>query len=725
MNPTTIHNTYKHVLHLLGEANLSEAISQSRVLCDELRDGGLLDKLNEIELNYNYMLQYFVQGTPDPQRLLMYNRLVASTYLLISELREQLLVRTSANFEYLQKRVFPHTMHFSTISSLTDSLKYHHALPYYDAIQQKNFENLYRDIFSVFWLKTNFTHSERELFKMLVSEQYVGKSEKMLAVTALTLNIWRMFDEDKIQMLIDCCNNSDVEIKQRGLVGLCFILARFNRFIPYFPQIRNRVLILANDTATATNFKNIIVQIIATLDTEKITKRLRDEILPEIMKLSPQIKEKFEADNLLKSEEWEESNPEWQELLEQSGVKEKIEELNELQLEGADVYMGTFAMLKSFSFFSEISNWFLPFDANHTAIKSLFEANDSHLLTAFVKNNMLCNSDKYSFCLSILQMPETQRNSIKNGFKIESEQLAEMTRDQELLAPDVFSKNISKQYIQDLYRFFKLFPNSSGFSNMFASALFMHQTLLFDILSAASDVKNYVAEFYFAKSHYKQAISLFRELVDEQEPNATVFQKIGYCYQQTSDIKSALEAYQKADIILPDDVWTLKKIALCYKLIGDYNNALKYYLHVKFLKPTNLSNKLQIANCYVELKQYSNALAYYDELEKQEQGNLRIQRAIVWCSLLSMNLPKADFYLQTIIEEQPEFSDYLNLAYVKWLNKDMLAAVSAIRAAKSMSNMNQQLIFERIQQDAGMLKNAGIVLSDVYLMLESLRKNLI
>ena len=30
-------------------------------------------------------------------------------------------------------------------------------------------------------------------------------------------------------------------------------------------------------------------------------------------------------------------NPEWQEILEQSGIADKLKELNDLQLEGADV----------------------------------------------------------------------------------------------------------------------------------------------------------------------------------------------------------------------------------------------------------------------------------------------------------------------------------------------------------------------------------------------------
>ncbi len=144
---------------------------------------------------------------------------------------------------------------------------------------------------------------------------------------------------------------------------------------------------------------------------------MREEILPEVMKISPLLKDKLDAEKLMNSDEWEEANPEWQEMLEASGVSDKLQELSELQQEGADVYMSTFSLLKNFSFFNELSNWFLPFDSSHTTVNELFQSDDRGLITAFAANNAMCNSDKYSFCLSILQMPEMQRNMLKNSLK--------------------------------------------------------------------------------------------------------------------------------------------------------------------------------------------------------------------------------------------------------------------------------------------------------------------
>ena len=40
-------------------------------------------------------------------------------------------------------------------------------------------------------------------------------------------------------------------------------------------------------------------------------------------------------------------NPDWEKAFESSGLGDKIREMNELQLEGADVYMSTFARTSS------------------------------------------------------------------------------------------------------------------------------------------------------------------------------------------------------------------------------------------------------------------------------------------------------------------------------------------------------------------------------------------
>ena len=416
-------------------------------------------------------------------------------------------------------------------------------------------------------------------------------------MSALTLDLWRHFDEKKILILLDTCTSADVYARQRALTGLCFVLAKYNRFLPYFPAIRNRLVLLADDAVITEQLQNIIIQIIATSETEQVSKKLQEEIFPELMKLRPLMDEGLNPENLMNLDEWGEINPQWEEMIEKSGASDKIQEFAEMQMEGADVYMSTFAMLKSFPFFSDFSNWFMPFDTENLAVRPLFATEQKSLITAFLSSNVMCNSDRYSFCLSVLQMPELQRSMMKQSFGEAAEQMEEISKDEALHSPNVQAKNISKHYVQDLFRFFKLNPHHSDFTDMFSTSLIMHKTYLFDLLSIDDTLKSNIAEYYFTKRLYPQALELFEEINKEGEISAALYQKMGYAYQQTSRLMEALDAYKKADLIQPDDLWTNRKIALCYRLMGNAEKALEIYRHTNFIKPDQLSIKLQIVSC--------------------------------------------------------------------------------------------------------------------------------
>ena len=573
----------------------------------------------------------------------------------------------------------------------------------------------------MYWLKSYFTEDEVSVFNKIIQNENSETIEKQIIISAITLNLWRKFDEKKLMMLVDYCQATQPEIQQRALVGLCFILARYNRFLAFFPTLRNRLVLMSDNNQLLDYFKNIIIQIIATVETDKISKKLRDEILPEIMKISPLLKDKMEAENLLKSDEWGEENPEWADFLEESGISDKLQELTDLQMEGADVYMSTFSMLKSFPFFNEISNWFLPFDSRISAVKELFVNEDTTILNAFIGNNAMCNSDKYSFCLSILQMPEQQRDMLKRSFKMESEQLQEMVKDEALLNPGLHAKNLSKQYIQDLFRFFKLFPQKLDFDDMFDSALNFHQTFLFDLLSANSDLKKNIAEYYFSKNHYLQSIDLFEEIIkEESKPNALLFQKLGYSYQQSSQLLKALDIYQKADLIQPDHLWTIRKIALCYRLCGDYEKALQYYQHAEFIKPDQESNLLQTANCLVQLGKHKEALKIYFKLDAEKEENKKVWKAISWCAFVTGNFAQAGYYSEKLIEKEPDLQDFINAGHIEWCKGKTTEALNYYTKSLALFQNDIQEFYNMMLQDKPHLIANGIDENDFPLLLDEL-----
>ena len=731
MNAVQIHETYKSILYLLVSGQVKNAFEKTKVLVNELQIGEYSDRLVDLEQNYRFLLHYYITGIDDPERKSVYNKLIAKIFVLICELREELIVRNSSNYEYTQKRYYPHVKKFRSTVELFEAINYYHSqsalLKNKDELHvvelkrlRSNYELVIPEFFGLFWLSTVIGSQEKILFNQILNKDYPGWIEKSVLVSALTLNLWRMFDESKLMLLFDACLVEEQQVKQRALVGVCFVLAKYNRFLPFFPSIRNRLVLLSDDHHIVDNFQNIIIQLIATSETEKITKKMQEEILPEVMKISPMLKDKLDTDSLLNSEEWGEENPEWQEILEQSGVSDKLKELSELQLEGADVYMSTFSLLKSFPFFSEFTNWFLPFDSQNSAVNELFKTDDNTLITAFVNNNVMCNSDKYSFCLSILQMPESQRGMLKQSFKMEAEQLDEMSKDEAILTPNAVSKNISRLYIQDLFRFFKLNPHHNDFADMFAFTLLMHRSYLFEILSPDTNFKMSIAEYYFSKNQYNQALELFEKIRLEVTPTAALYQKIGYLYQLTSQLSKALDAYLKSDLIQTDDVWTVRKIALCYRLMGDFAKALEYYQHADYLKPDQLSVLMQIAHCNIELGKFKDALNIYFKLDALGDDNIKVWRAISWCSFISGNIKQADYYVNKILENEPTAHDYLNAGHVAWCQHKLTDGIEFYRKSLELQQNNWDLFLEAFNSDKAFLIANGIDADEIPLFIDEL-----
>src|SRR5690606_23156950 len=139
---------------------------------------------------------------------------------------EHLMMRNGTTFEFTQKRYYPHKLNFSTITDLFDSLSYYHQqkelaqssqekTPVEIKRQRENFERLLPDLFSIFWLSHQLGATERKVFQKILHPSYQGKAEKNLIISAITLNIWRTFDESKLLLLLDACQNNDMNVKQR------------------------------------------------------------------------------------------------------------------------------------------------------------------------------------------------------------------------------------------------------------------------------------------------------------------------------------------------------------------------------------------------------------------------------------------------------------------------------------------------------------------------------
>ncbi len=106
MNRQEILNIHKKISNLLKNKQLKDSFNILDLFLHSIQKWSFSEKKIELENTYQLMLQYAVDGVKDPERHLIYNKLITSIYRLADEAKEALLTRDSNNYDYLQIRQY-------------------------------------------------------------------------------------------------------------------------------------------------------------------------------------------------------------------------------------------------------------------------------------------------------------------------------------------------------------------------------------------------------------------------------------------------------------------------------------------------------------------------------------------------------------------------------------------------------------------------------------------
>ncbi len=491
----------------------------------------------------------------------------------------------------------------------------------------------------------------------------------------------------------------------------------------YYPQVRNHFDLMNEDPAFNRNVERIMLQLLGSRETEKIKQKIQEEIIPEMIRISPNLRNKLNIDNLMEGESADDRNPEWSELFHDSpGLLDKMEEMANMQAEGADVFLASFGMFKSFPFFHELINWFVPYFPGHPDIPALTtedrEGTESGITAALLRSPMLCNSDKYSFTLMLRHITGEARSMMAGFLQAEMEQLEEVGKEDEMLSPDKKDSLISNQYVQDLYRFYRLHPSRNDFDDIFSWKFDFHNKSTFrGILKEYPGMIRKLAEFYFEKGYFEEALEIFGHSV---EHDGEALQKAAYCHQKLGRYPEALTLYRKAELFEVNKIWNLKKIALCYRNLKLPEEALKVYQSLDALEPDNLGTVFALGYCYSETGKYQDALNAFFKIEYLAPGNKKVWRPIAWCSFLTDKTVQAEKYYLKLMDDQPDKYDLMNMGHVQWALMKRESAIEYYRLSIQTGGFSETEFMTAFGEDLHYLLDRGIHREEVPIMLDQL-----
>ena len=170
--------------------------------------------------------------------------------------------------------------------------------------------------------------------------------------------------------------------------------------------------------------------------------------------------------------------------------------------------MSTFSSMKGYTFFNNIAHWFMPFDTKQIDVARQM-ADMPDLLRFFAESTHICSSDKYSFFYSIAQIPASNFKSMMSGMGADAEAVREDldSEDWKLNNANLYAVEV-RNYVLDLFRFYRLYPRRADFVNPFNTiGKFDKSGLVFSLLSL--DTKKSICKYLFEVEHFSEALPIF------------------------------------------------------------------------------------------------------------------------------------------------------------------------------------------------------------------------
>lgn len=640
-----------NIYSLLAESKLAEALELMKAKIESLRDATLTEVFYTLQQNYKAYLRVQITGeTQSDERAL--TGFIQDAYCINDSANRRIRILKAPNDQYV-----------------------------------KAIDNAETGIFDRIWTSDLWNDDE---YRHICDVAELDKEQYPLIVSAVTLALYEMFDLKKLTFLFNAYNDEELEVNQRALVGIILILRRYDSRMHQYPQVTERFSMLADNVQFVRQFFSAHIALQYSKMTDSVTNKMRNDIMPAILASTRFRQNEMGIQELDDALTGNGENPEWiRNNKADLKAEKKIHQMAQLQMEGADIYMATFRQLKHFPFFQKMQNWFLPFSAENPDVQSVTKES---LVSKLLKVTPFCSSDKYSFVFMFGQMGGIGSEVIKGQL---AQQLPDDMKLDDLIADEENDRNavikgeksddVARKYVQDLYRFFTIYPYHQQFTNPFESKLSnfspLHRQAFKSILQQREHILN-LAEFFMRKALYEDALDMFLFLdPKEREEDAELWQKIGFCYQKSNDLTNAYKCLHIADQLTPDSHWTTLHLSQITFDDKQYREAIQYLDRLIESNPDDLKFVSKKAECFFALEEYDKSIPLLYKVTYLDEENLLGHQMLAWGLLMTKSFDKAEKeYLKCV--EKGDATAELGLGHILLAKNDMREAYAQYKNAQ-------------------------------------------
>lgn len=687
---TDFWHTYNVAISRLGKRQLGGAIDLLHKLVDKSGNWQLLDELEDISSAYKLLLDYMRQGANDPERELQYLRFIARCYVVAEKAARQ---------ERIKENGAVKTRDISEILKDLENLGMKNITSQLSDDDMLRHNKLYIELFHCAANEPIWNAERRKQAEQVMNSGLVSNNDKLLMVCGLMLNCLYAFDAQKIMFFADMYRV--IEVKQLRLyllISAVLPLQIYQDRLFAYSELDSRFKLLNDVPHYSEDLAAVQFTLLECLTTKDVNNKLHNEIIPAMLRNS-----KFDPfnPNINKViEEHDDSNPAWKEL------DKAMEELAALEENGADVYYTTLSQLKRNSFFKEEANWFCPFDFQNASLSNAVRkaGGEKGVLNILLNSSMLCDSDKYSLCMLLDHIDNSQMQMLLSQIPSAEEAGSQGEESREV---------ICRNFMRNLFRYFYLYNGSKPSNPFEANVALISNALLRNAMVNAYTL-SHISAFAVKHKMYDVAISYLEAYDGKDFANNESYQKLGFCYQKTFHLPEAIKAYEKAYELDDSSKWTIRHLAQAHLKIGNFKEAYNYYNILKLRGDDDKRVTFHCGECLAKLKRYDEALKEFFKLEYLAPDDAAPLRAIAWCYMLMDDTAQALTYYAKLAKTGANSGDYICMGHAYWISGDITSAAGCYqKAAAGVSPKDFSYAF--FDGEASLAKH-GITHDDMQMM---------
>ena len=151
-----------------------------------------------------------------------------------------------------------------------------------------------------------------------------------------------------------------------------------------------------------------------------------------------------------------------------------------------------------------------------------------------------------------------------------------------------------------------------------------------------------------------------------------------------------------------------------------YEEALDQYQQAGVMEPDNIHTVIMTAHCYLDLKLYEDALKHYFRAEYNDPGNLKILRPIAYCYFALGRFEESEKYYERLSTGKLSAHDYINKGHLALCRGNKKDAVEFYKLSMSDEKMTADRFSAIFSEDQPLLISLGVNPHDLPILLDYL-----